>query len=601
MEEKLFAEFPPVSTPTWEAQIQKDLKGADYDKKLVWKTMEGFAVRPYYRSSDLKGVLYMPPPPPGSFPYMRGIKQDNNWQIHQTFETDSSLAEANRQALSALEYGVDSVGFHTTVSLTLPQLQVLLKDIYLPAVMVTFEGDGCITPDMLDAFLHYTDQMGVAPADVHARFDCDPLSRFTLDGKVDTKAFDHIAQAVRLAFNYPDVRVFTVSGYTFHCLGASIAQELGFICAVEYEYIRLMMERQLSPEEVVKASWVKSAVGSSYFMEIAKFRALRVSVASIFNDMFSDTDTDSNIWVRAVTSPWNQTVYDRHVNLLRGTTEAMSAALAGVDSLEVLPFDAPLGNPNEFSRRLARNIQLILKEEAHFDKVVDPAGGSYYIDSLTNSLGVVGYQLYKECLDFEGYINYYQHGRVLKPIHETLERRKKNLATRRDVLLGVNQYPNFTEKAPEGLTEEILNRTLRGAAPFEAMRLRTEQSGLCPKAFMLTFGNLGMCRARAQFSSNFFAVAGIEVIDNNRFATLEEGVAAALASHAQLVVACSSDDEYAEAVPRINALLEGRALLVVAGDPACKDALMAQGITHFISIRTNVLDTLLQYQNELGI
>jgi methylmalonyl-CoA mutase len=184
-----------------------------------------------------------------------------------------------------------------------------------------------------------------------------------------------------------------------------------------------------------------------------------------------------------------------------------------------------------------------------------------------------------------------------------------NVATRRDILLGTNQFPNFTEKADGAITQEVVTRAAenealtpyRGAQAFEALRFATEKSGRIPKAFMLTFGNLAMCRARAQFACNFFAVAGFEVIDNNRFTTVEEGVKAAKAVKADIVVACSADDEYGSSVPQIAELMGKESIIVVAGEPECKSELEAKGITHFISMKSNVLETLKQYQRELEI
>ena len=192
-----------------------------------------------------------------------------------------------------------------------------------------------------------------------------------------------------------------------------------------------------------------------------------------------------------------------------------------------------------------------------------------------------------------------------------------NIATRREILLGTNQYPNFTEK----LSAEIIDNVgkscgcgsnneakiadpiieYRGAQAFEELRMKTDKAGKQPVAFMLTFGNLAMCRARAQFASNFFACAGFATMDNNRFATIEEGVKAALDVKAEIVVACSSDDEYTEAVPKIAELIGNKAIVVVAGDPASKAELESKGITHFINVKSNVLETLRSYQTELGI
>ena len=303
--------------------------------------------------------------------------------------------------------------------------------------------------------------------------------------------------------------------------------------------------------------------------------------------------------------------------MLRGTTEAMSAAIAGVDSLEVLPFDYAFRAPGEFSNRIARNTQILLKEECHFDKVVDPSAGSYFIENLTESIADTAWKLFNEVEKMGGYIEAFKAGFVQNAIKETADKRDKNIATRRETILGTNQYPNFTEKIDADVTAEVVTRKpapevsgamvgaplekYRGAQAFEAMRYTTDKSGKQPVAFMVTYGNLAMCRARAQFACNFFAVAGFKVVDNNRFATVEEGVKAALEAKADIIVACSSDEEYAEGAPQIAALAGDKAIVVVAGEPACKEELVAKGITNFISVKSNVLETLKDYQTKLGI
>lgn len=254
--------------------------------------------------------------------------------------------------------------------------------------------------------------------------------------------------------------------------------------------------------------------------------------------------------IHAETSRWNQTVYDPYVNMLRGTTEAMSATIAGVHSLEVTPFDTSFENPTEFSKRIARNVELLLKNESHFDQVVDPAGGSYYVENLTQSIAAEAWKLFLEIEQKGGYTEAYKAGLIVERIKASAAAKDKNIATRRQTLLGANQYPNFTEVAGKEITAESVTRKqaegnvlvpYRGAMAFEEMRLQVDRSGKEPKAFMLTCGNLGMARARSQFSCNFFACAGIKVIDNTYFKSIEEGAKAALESKAQIVVVCASD------------------------------------------------------------
>jgi methylmalonyl-CoA mutase len=315
------------------------------------------------------------------------------------------------------------------------------------------------------------------------------------------------------------------------------------------------------------------------------------------------------MFAHAVTSTWNQTVYDPYVNMLRGTTEAMSATLAGVHSLEVVPFNASYEEPTEFSKRIARNAELLLKHESHFDQVVDPAGGSYYIETLTKNIAEQAWKLFLEVEDKGGYVAAFKAGFVVEKVKASAAAKDKNITTRRQILLGANQYPNFTEVADAAVSADVVTREdkenvltpYRGAMAFEAMRLHVDRSGKEPKAFMLTCGSLSMARARAQFSCNFFACAGIRVQDNTFFKSVEEGVAAALEAKADIVVVCASDDDYAEVAPKVKELLAGKAILVVAGAPACTPELEAQGITNFINVKSNVLETLKFYLKELGI
>ena len=299
--------------------------------------------------------------------------------------------------------------------------------------------------------------------------------------------------------------------------------------------------------------------------------------------------------------------------MLRTQTEAMSAALGGVDSIVVTPFDAPYEVPTEFAERIARNQQLLLKDECHFDRMVDVAGGSYFIEELTNALAGQAWKLFLAIEEEGGFLAAAKAGSVQNTINETNASRHANAGKRKEFLLGTNQFPNFTEKSEGKQPLEACCKgcgcesnipaieTSRLASDFESLRLTTEKAAKTPVAFMLTIGNLAMRQARAQFSCNFLAAAGYQVIDNLGFKTVEEGVDAAIAAGADIVVICSSDDEYAEyAIPAYK-YLNGRALYVVAGAPACTEELKAAGIENFINVKSNQLETLKEYNAKLGI
>ena len=620
MAEKLFAEFPPVSTQQWEEVITKDLKGADYEKKLVWRTQEGFSVRPYYRAENLKDLKHLGTAP-GCFPFVRGTKDNNDWLIRQDYcACDGDYAHANAQALDGLKKGVTAVGFCIDGKKPIGKadMETLLKGIDLSKTEVNFTDCCCAAPEIIGSFLSVVKAQGVKPEEVKASFDFDPLRILNQTGAFcSDQSMDQLKDCVEAVKDYPGIRVIGVEAYSFNDAGASISQELGFGLAMGSEYINKLTEMGLTADEAAKRIKFTFSVGSAYFMEVAKFRAARMLWANIVKAYGAQKECSLKMKVHAVTSEWNQTVYDPYVNMLRGTTEAMSAAIAGIDSLEVLPFDYAFRAPGEFSNRIARNVQIILKEESHFDKVVDPSAGSYFIENLTESIAEAAWALFTKVEEMGGYVAAFKAGFIQNAIKETSSKRDKNIATRRETILGSNQYPNFTEVADKDITKEIVTRKpapqvsgnmigqplekYRGAQAFEAMRFATDKSGKKPVAFMVTYGNLAMCRARAQFSCNFFAVAGFKVVDNNRFSTPEEGVKAALEAKADIIVACSSDDEYADTVPQIAQLADGKAIVVVAGDPACKEDLMSKGITNFINVKSNVLETLKEYQAKLGI
>ena len=612
---KLFAEFPPVSTEQWEAVITTDLKGADYERKLVWRTAEGFNVRPYYRAENLEGIDFLGTEA-GEFPYVRGTHNSNDWAIHQTVSVKCPKA-ANEEALKLLNSGINSLGFCFCAAdeVTAETIDTLLEGICIPAVELTFCGKNFVpTADLIMAKV---ESLGLAKDEVKINFIFDPIVKdlstkgiYCCGNTEGTECYEAVAAMIKRTADYKYIRVVNVSGATFSNAGSTIVEELAFSLAAGHDYLVKLTEMGLPIDLVARKVRFTFAVTSNYFMEIAKFRAARMLWANIVKGYNPEKQCSCKMFAHAVTSTWNQTAYDPYVNMLRGTTEAMSATLAGVHSLEVLPFDYAFEQPTEFSKRIARNVELLLKHESHFDQVVDPAGGSYYIENLTKNIAEQAWKLFLEVEDKGGYVEAYKAGFIVERVKASAAAKDKNIATRRQILLGANQYPNFTEVADAAVVAETVTRPeaegnvltpYRGAMAFEAMRLGVDRSGKEPKAFMLTCGSLAMARARAQFSCNFFACAGIRVQDNTFFHSVEEGVAAALEAKADIVVVCASDDDYAEVAPKVKELLAGKAILVVAGAPACAPELEAQGISNFINVKSNVLETLKFYLKELGI
>ena len=613
--EKLFSDFPPVSTQEWMDKIQVDLKGADYEKKLVWKTNEGFKVKPFYRQEDLEG-LKTTDGLPGQYPYLRGIKKDDNtWFIRQDIRVDDP-AEANAKALDILNKGIDSLGFHVPAkALDADFIRTLLKDICCECIELNFTTCQRHTLQLAELLVAYFKEKGYDPEKIQGSVNFDPISKMLQKGKDLSGIVAKGAELVKVLAPFPKFRCIAVNSLKLNNAGAYIYQELGYALAWGNYYLNALVEAGIPVDQAARKIKFNFGISSNYFMEIAKFRAARMLWADIVKAYGPTEECACKMVAHAETSTFNLTLFDAHVNLLRTQTEAMSAAIAGVNSITVTPFDKVYETPNEFSERIARNQQLLLKEEAHLNRIVDAAGGSYYIENLTVAIAQQAWNLFLETEDAGGMLAAIQQGTVQDTVNASNKARHEAVSKRKEILLGTNQYPNFSERAEGkmpvscccgcgGHENEAAFASLntdRAASEFEALRLQTEHSGKRPKAFMLTIGNLAMRQARAQFSCNFLACAGYEVIDNLGFATVEEGAEAALKAQADIVVICSSDDEYAQyAVPAYE-LLKDKVLFIVAGAPACMEELKAAGIENFIHVRCNVLETLKSYNEKLGI
>ena len=616
--EKLFSDFPGVSTEAWMEKITADLKGADFEKKLVWKTNEGFKVKPFYRQEDLEG-LKTTEGLPGQFPYLRGTKKDDNtWYVRQDIKVECAK-EANAKALDLLNKGVDSLGFNINKKDLCPEyIETLLEGICAECVELNFSTCQGATVTLANLLVEYFTKKGYDLAALKGSINYDPMGKMLAKGKDVSNYIATAKVLVEIMAALPKYRCITVNALELNNAGSYIAQELGYALAWGNEYLNALIEAGVSADDAAKKIKFNFGISSNYFLEIAKFRAARMLWANIVKEYNPACDCACKMLAHAETSTFNLTLFDAHVNMLRTQTEAMSAALAGVNSITVSPFDKAYQTPDDFSERIARNQQLLLKEECHFDKVVDPAAGSYFIENLTVSIAQQAWNLFLQVEEEGGMMEAVKAGKVQEAVNASNKARHEAVSKRREILLGTNQYPNFTEmangKAPMGCQcccggehkhecekpIATLNKN-RAADEFEALRLQTENSGRRPKAFMLTIGNLAMRQARAQFSCNFLACAGYEVIDNLGFATVEEGVEAAMKANADIVVLCSSDDEYAElAIPAFQAL-NGRAMFIVAGAPACMEDLKAAGIENFIHVRCNVLETLKEYNAKLGI
>lgn len=602
--EKLFDMFSPVSPEEWRAKAEVDLKGADFDKKMVWRTDEGFNVQPLYRGVDIKDFKTIDSLP-GEYPYVRGTRTNNDWQARQEIDA-ADVKEANAKALDVLNKGITSLGFKLHDDFN---LDVLLDGIYTDIAQVNFAVCPNKVVEFAKVLVAYLEKKGTADKFVGS-IDFNPYKATFKKGKKFEGIAEVAAELLKVVAPVKGLRVLSVNSEMLSNAGAYIYQELGYALSWGNEWMAQLTDAGFSADEVASRIKFNMGISTIYFMELAKFRAARMLWAQIVKQYNPQCDCACKMVVHATTSRYSQTMFDSYVNMLRSQTQAMSAALASVDEITVTPFDAPYKKSDEFSERIARNQQLLLKEESHLDKVVDPAGGSYYIEELTMSLAQVAWKLFLETEDKGGFKAAVESYDVTNAVNASANARFDKVAKRREQLLGTNQFPNFTEVSDgkKALTcccacacemedsAPVLNNK-RLASQFEDLRQATENAAHTPVVFMLTIGNLAMRLARAQFSDNFFGCAGYKLIDNNGFNTVEEGVEAAVAANADVVVLCSSDAEYPELIPGAIKALNGRAEFVLAGPET--DEFKALGVTNFINVRTNVLSTLKAFNAKL--
>lgn len=672
--ESLFEEFPGVSTKEWEEKIRTDLKGADYRKRLAWKTLDGFTVMPFYREEDLRELSHLNTTP-GYYPFIRGTRRAGNaWNIRQDIY-DKQLDEANAIAREAVEKGADALGFRMEVKHTAgalggdiygvnvqqqSDLKQLLEGIDPEQVELHFDA-GMASPAYLAMLSNVLKQQGADSSKVRGTFMYDPATFLAVNGQLHKKNKAWVKDAAHMVSHckekLPGVRCLGVNTKPYHNAGASTVQQVAFALAAGSDYLAKLTEAGIPAGDIAERIHFSFAVGSSYFPEIAKFRAARMLWAKIVKQYGVTDESRAAMYLQGQTSMWNKTVYDAHNNMLRGTTEAMSAAIGGCDSITVDPFDLAFRQPDAFSRRIARNTQIILKEEANLDKVADPAAGSYYLEQLTESIAQTAWELFQELEANGGFYESILDGLVQSQIEETRVKIDQAIASGKKVFVGTNRYPApdaagallgepystaslsesdddheidndklfeslssaFSKGAQLGdiisdlflLSKHDLRpiRPYRGARAFEDLRLAVERyaekQGQKPTVYLMPLGNRKMRKARATFSANFFGCGGYDVVEPLGFDTVDEAVEAAKDKEPDIVVICSSDPEYPELVKPICDKVKKfrkRPWVVLAGYPEehLKEFKKA-GVDTFIHRKANVLEILSEYHRNIGI
>lgn len=635
--ERLFAEFPPVTTETWLEAVARDLKGADFRKKLVTQTEDGLDVLPIYRRDDLPPSARTAP---GAAPYQRGFNADRDWAVREPIR-ETSVADANAHALRCLGRGVDEIAFLVQPGAPVSSqadFRALVDGIVLEAVPVHWMAGPCST-QVLAMLLNEAERRGLRLADLAGSVECDPI----LDSLIgwcpsDAEAWRPVATDTLSVVrdHLPGFRTLTIRASLVQKAGASPAIELASAIGLFTDYLAGLLEAGFDGPWLVANAEFRFAVGSGYFQEIAKLRAARVLIANVLKGFGLNGS-----WPRlhVETTSVNKTLYDPYNNLLRATTESMAAAIGGADSIGTSAFDQSFREPSEFGEHLARNSQAILKDEAFLSRVADPLGGAYFVEKLTERLANAAWDLFTQVENQGGFMAAWRSGYLPDRIAAVRDAKAKAAHYRRAGIVGTSTSPNLREtragdlgsrragvrvwpldrpfarlrqdleagtRLSEWETGEPVPESplapFRPAEAFETLRLRVERHGRRPEVLLARFGDRKMASARAGFCTGFFGCGGYAV----RSATLEtpEDVVRHLAG-SDVVVLCSADDAYADWAAKLSPLLRaegGSPVLVVAGYPAEHlDALRALDVRYFVHLRCDVVATLQDLHARLGI
>ncbi len=614
-DEKIFLlDFSQNEKEQWLKEVYKTLEksGKPADINVIsWKTLDGITIPPLYDKTDLEKFDINEFP--GKYPYTRKSTNQQKWEILQYLQGDfedfqQKLEQNTRRGAEGILVPLGNNSFPFIFygkSLDLNQKFIDLIRKY--SFNYYFFGDN----EELFHFLKYN-------SDNQATILLDYFLDYLLTG--DEKiSLEELSTFISNESEKIQNPFLAVRGDIYHNSGLPTAMELGFTVSHFCELLVQLKNHKIDIKNILHKISIMQSTSSYYFLEIAKFRATRRLISMVLKE-FGIEDYKSPRQI-AVTSFWELSIYDIYNNMLRNTVSSMAAILGGVDALIVLPISSVYNSDDEFTRRMAINTQLILKYESHFDYVVDPAGGSYYIENLTNLIASKAWEYFLQIENQGGFLESLKKNYIQELIENKQEERIRNIQSRKEFVLGVTQFPNpkdnilneypqlellgIYQKREQNAKYKTIH-IFRPSSLLEELRLKTEHLSLqegTPVIQLIPFGNLAMQRARASFMINFFVCGGFIVDDPGNLKNKENIInfINQISFKEKLIkafVLCSSDDEYLPMFNEIReVLLNTKIPVLVAGMPSTSEELKQEGIYDFIHIKSNLYDTLLKYQN----
>ncbi len=589
-----FSEFSPVTKQEWIEKVGIDLKGGDFDKKLVWKNLSKIEIQPFYNAEDKQD-------------YIKNTGENSQSLINYRGIAVNSVENGNKLALRAIEEGINGLLFTVDKRISAADL---LEGIDFNKIAISFilRIDDAVA--FASDFFELVNKRNIAPHNLKGFIDLEIISDYLTQGNIEENQINTAAELVKLAADYPNLKVLTISGSEYLDSGANQSQEVAYTLNSLVFLIEKLKDRGIPEQEVFDNLNFKLAIGSEYFVEIGKFRT--------FNSLLTEVAgkygiTEFTHTIIAKTSIWSKSVTDPHTNLLRATTEVMSAILGNVDAVLIDAYDKEFSDTSDFSSRIAGNISTILKEESYLGKVTNPVDGSYYIEEVSAKIATKALELFKAIEENGGFYKSFENELIQQQIAEIRQEKIKLISQRRLPMVGVNKYPNLMETVNSNILaagEENNSKVLtprRASLEIEAIRKTTEEfvdkTNKRPVVELTSFGNLTMRKARAAFAYDFIGVSGFTILQEKSYSSAQEAAEQSAKSDSSVVVICSSDQDYEEsAIAFVKAFrsLNGEKVLLLAGNPTnIINELTDAGLDGYVNIKSDVITTISSIQNKI--
>ncbi|CDF80711.1 methylmalonyl-CoA mutase, small subunit [Formosa agariphila KMM 3901] len=589
----LFSEFGPVTKDAWLEKVNIDLKGGDFNKKLVWRNLNGIDIQPLYTTED-------------SIKYLKNTGENAQALVNYRSVEVASAAQGNTLALKAIKEGINGLVFQIK---TETDVATLLQSIDLNTITVSFVlGEYALA--FATNFFAYAEQNVSDKSNLNGYFDLGVVSNYVTTGRLEGPVFKTLSKVIDLGTGFTNFKTVSISGTAFLDSGANQVQEIAFTFNALVHVIEQLEAYNVNAKTVFNTLHIQLAIGSEYFVEMGKYRALNSLVHKIAETY---AVTHFKFTLTAKTSVWTKSVTDAHTNMLRATTETMSAILGNVDGVLVDAYDKEFNEFSDFSSRISGNITTILKEESYFGKVANPVDGSYYVEEVSTQVALKALELFKAIEADGGFYTAFEAEKIQQQIAEIRQTKIKLISQRRLPMVGVNKYPNLMEHLNADVLfagAEVNSKVLtprRASLEIEALRKVSEdivtEAGRRPIVELTSFGNLTMRKARAAFAYDFIGVSGFEVWQEKSYESAQEAAEASAKSASQVVVICSSDSDYdAYALAFVEAFraINSDKVLLLAGNPVgILDELIKAGLDDCIHIKSDVILTISNVQRKV--